>query len=896
MLRSAFTACLLFLFTWPLSAQTIRYVKPTAAGTGSGNSWANASADLQAMINASAAGDQVWVMNGVYRPTRDATGNAGPVNARTKTFLMKAGVKVYGSFLGTETSLSDREVIGYGVVCMLSGDIGVSGDNTDNVYHVVTMKNIDAATLLDRFVIRYGNANGAAYPDNYGGGVLWIEPVAATGGSINFCYIENNAASASGGGMAVIGVVNPVISSCSFNQNTAANEGGGVVNLNVPRPVYTSCSFMNNTAKSGGAVSDNSSSALFTLCSLYLNSAINGGGGGVFNSGGSAPVFRGCLFIRNSSTREGSAFSSYSPSAVLSPQLINCTMTENTGGDAVVYQGNQFGSTVSPGQLTIRNSVIWGNISAGTTTTPPVAYIGGPAPVIQYSDVQNCSTTPGCPAGTGNLQADPLFVDLSYLPSARSPLVNAGDPSATLSSTAVYPVDLIGLPRIIGNRIDIGVVENQMTTAIHSVSSNDWDVNDTWSCACVPTRSDNVLVRHAVNVFAGGPSPVEARNLSYSAGGRLRLNGFSSLRLGVRIWYVKPEATGTGDGSSWENASGNLQATLLAAQAGEEVWVKGGVYKPSAAATPTPADRAQSFSITSGVKVYGSFMGYENSITERNRQMYFPLGSVLSGDIGTPSASDNSYHVVWIQNAAQGTLLDGFEIRDGGTTTNTELPEPPGSFTGGGIYNVALPGFTSSPTIQRCHILNNRGAYSGGGMYNRGAGTVTLRSCLFESNYGEYGGALANTIVPVAGGGYTSPVELNIINCNLVNNSCTQDGKAVYGGYVSMTNSIVWGNTGPMPNVIGAYAGGSSIRYSTIQDGSAGAIYFSSTVSNANPRFYSATDYLLRSDSPCINQGDPATTYRQGGALDLRALYRITLGQIDQGCFEFNTLRQLIDN
>ena len=52
-----------------LFAQTFRYVKPVATGTGDGATWADASADLQGMINASASGDEVWVAAGTYKPT-----------------------------------------------------------------------------------------------------------------------------------------------------------------------------------------------------------------------------------------------------------------------------------------------------------------------------------------------------------------------------------------------------------------------------------------------------------------------------------------------------------------------------------------------------------------------------------------------------------------------------------------------------------------------------------------------------------------------------------------------------------------------------------------------------------------------------------------------------------
>ena len=50
-----------------LGAQaTVRYVK--VGGTGDGSSWEKAAGRLQAAINASSAGDEVWVAEGTYQP------------------------------------------------------------------------------------------------------------------------------------------------------------------------------------------------------------------------------------------------------------------------------------------------------------------------------------------------------------------------------------------------------------------------------------------------------------------------------------------------------------------------------------------------------------------------------------------------------------------------------------------------------------------------------------------------------------------------------------------------------------------------------------------------------------------------------------------------------------
>ena len=46
------------------------------------------------------------------------------------------------------------------------------------------------------------------------------------------------------------------------------------------------------------------------------------------------------------------------------------------------------------------------------------------------------------------------------------------------------------------------------------------------------------------------------------------------------IFYVKPIASGTGNGFSWENASSDLQAMIDLAGNTEQIWVAGGTYTP----------------------------------------------------------------------------------------------------------------------------------------------------------------------------------------------------------------------------------------------------------------------------------------------------------------------------
>ncbi len=61
-----------FLSLPSLAKGQIYYVK--ADGTGDGSSWANASSDLQAIINEANAGDDIWIAEGTYFPSECGDG------------------------------------------------------------------------------------------------------------------------------------------------------------------------------------------------------------------------------------------------------------------------------------------------------------------------------------------------------------------------------------------------------------------------------------------------------------------------------------------------------------------------------------------------------------------------------------------------------------------------------------------------------------------------------------------------------------------------------------------------------------------------------------------------------------------------------------------------------
>jgi predicted outer membrane repeat protein len=264
------------------SIGTIVYVK--VDGSGNGSSWADAFGSLQEGIDyANAAyilnGDEVevWVAEGTY-----LTGNE-----RSDAFILREGVSVYGGFEGTESSLASRDYKNNETI--LSGDIGVQDDATDNSYHVVIGS--DNATI-DGFTITKGYADGSdggEVYDNKGGGLL------------NY-YAGNR----------VIPHYEPtlgydtVINNCIFEENYAV-EGGATYTYHGGNPEYTNCTFEDNTADYGGATVDRAgTNAIYLACSFEDNTATYKGGA-AFTDYGAMATFEDCIFEGNESGTAGGA-------------------------------------------------------------------------------------------------------------------------------------------------------------------------------------------------------------------------------------------------------------------------------------------------------------------------------------------------------------------------------------------------------------------------------------------------------------------------------------------------------------------------------------------------------------------------------------------------------------
>ncbi|GAB4025400.1 hypothetical protein GCM10028773_50800 [Spirosoma koreense] len=417
--------------------QPIRYVK--ADGSGDGSSWALASGDLQAMINAEGV-QQVWVAGGTYKPTTTTD--------RSISFSMKNGVAIYGGFAPTgDPGLAQRNPDSFTTI--LSGDIDADGTLANNSIQVVNNPTgLTSTAELDGFVITGGNSNVSGNISALGGGMRINGTSSPT---LRNCVFQGNYAL--GGAGIFINGGSPMLVNCLFVANVGGIQGGGVF-INGGSPVLTNCTFQGNSASfgtfgSGGGIIMGGS-AVLTNCTFQGNSA--GYGGAVSLQGGS-PTLVNCSFVNNFATNGGAM----STNLGCRPNLINCS-----------FQGNS---------ATTRGGVIENASSSTTTFTNCVLFGNGANTIVNVSSATLTASyslfEPGVTdytSGPGNLTTttSPFASTATTQLAINSPAINAGN-SLSYTAAGGPPTDLGGNVRIQNGTIDMGAYELGLNTDLTPV-------------------------------------------------------------------------------------------------------------------------------------------------------------------------------------------------------------------------------------------------------------------------------------------------------------------------------------------------------------------------------------------------------------------------------------------
>lgn len=182
----------------------------------------------------------------------------------------------------------------------------------------------------------------------------------------------------------------------------------------------------------------------------------------------------------------------------------------------------------------------------------------------------------------------------------------------------------------------------------------------------------------------------------------------------AEIIYVRPVATGAGNGTSWDDATTLQDALQHRARTRDEVWIAAGTHYPVVPvdlAAVTEEEREISFVVRNGVALYGGFAGSETAHDQRDPAANL---TVLSGDIDQNDELDagNSWTVVNLSGKDATTVLDGLTITGGNADSvlSRDLSDLPAN-VGGGIFIIG-----GSPTLTNVQIVGNA-AERGGGVY-----------------------------------------------------------------------------------------------------------------------------------------------------------------------------------
>ena len=253
-------------------------------------------------------------------------------------------------------------------------------------------------------------------------------------------------------------------------------------------------------------------------------------------------------------------------------------------------------------------------------------------------------------------------------------------------------------------------------------------------------------------------------------------------------------------GSSWASAFTDLQDGIDLAVSGIEVWVAEGTYVPGAV-------ESDAFLTKSGVRVYGGFAGGE---TVRQLRDWNAHPTILSGEIGGPDATDNSWHVVVAGGSNSTAMVNGVTITRG-YADDVFNPWGGGVNAGGGgvtlvnvtlIDNLALyggggawAGVGGVIRAYNCSFIDNQAPNHPGGGLRVDVGAALERlilvNCLFAGNTAWSGGGLR-----LEGANPEPPVFVNVTVSGNTAHTGPGGGVDLFGtGAITFTNCIFWGNS-----------------------------------------------------------------------------------------------------
>ena len=590
--------------------------------------------------------------------------------------------------------------------------------------------------------------------------------------------------------------------------NTSANgRGGGIYVVNNSNGGnaqsrffrISQCNFANNYGMRGGAIyvdkSCTNPQSAISYCSFFNNVAGKRGtseneGGGMWIDG-TATVYN-CNI--NNNTNGGIRLSSTS-------KIVNCSVIANTVSAVDLTTA---GASGSDGGGAVYNTVLWHSTALSKQDTRPTFYsCAFPEVKVTNSDTNTDAN--------GNVWISNENHGTEPAPWFKQSAVNQGyDFSFSSNLKQLYST----------------AFTFEETSALLNKGKLEYYTNLVVN-ANLETTSTDIMGRTRYQT-----STIDIGAYEYA---RMKAG---------RIRYVKPEKEGKGDGSTWNDATDDIQWAIndLAEKApGEkgEVWVAAGTYVVKDRILADDSSAPVSLLMKNGISVYGAFEGNEKSRSERieKAKNLKPWGwekeSIIRGAEFTGSGDANwnntdeawniktsgSYHVVWFAPLPEGkaftdeVYLEGFTIEGGKyNETNAAQYDPD---CGAGVYindpsarmryctvRFCNPGMKKTTNTQprgggiyckngqtEGNLVYNCSAYQGGGIYIDEAGFIT-RSMVTNCSAYQGAGVYLNGDASNPEKAYYQILATSVIS----NNTSTRNGAVYLDGHGLVINNTIVNN------------------------------------------------------------------------------------------------------